>query len=67
MGLLHLACSSIALRLLAPGTGITRNRRVQERNSSNETELRSCLTELGVAGDAQSLLVMERIGYPVLW
>jgi hypothetical protein len=40
------------------------NLRVSERNPSDEAELRRWLTEEGVTGYPQSLLVMERFGYP---
>lgn len=40
------------------------NRRVQEKGFKNEQNLRAWLTEQGVAGYAQSLLVWERFGYP---
>jgi hypothetical protein len=40
------------------------NRRVQEKDFQDEPSLRAWLTEQGVTGYAQSLLVWERFGYP---
>lgn len=40
------------------------NQRVQLQGFSDETALRTWLTEQGVTGYAQSLLVMEHFGYP---
>jgi hypothetical protein len=40
------------------------NRRVKEHDPSDEAELRAWLNERGVSGYPQSLLVMERFGYP---
>src|SRR5690348_5210117 len=57
----------MSARLLKVRTGEdveTWNRRVSERNPADEAELREWLTEQGVTGYAQSLLVMERFGYP---
>jgi hypothetical protein len=57
----------MSARLLKERTGEdveTWNRRVSERNPADEAELRQWLTEQGVTGYAQSLLVMERFGYP---
>jgi hypothetical protein len=57
----------MSARLLKERTGEdveTWNRRVTERNPADEAELRAWLTERGVTGYAQSLLVMERFGYP---
>ena len=40
------------------------NRRIREESFDDEKSLRAWLTERGVTGYAQSLLVMERFGYP---
>ncbi|MGH7502909.1 MAG: DUF5655 domain-containing protein [Longimicrobiales bacterium] len=40
------------------------NRRIRNQRMSDESELRVWLSERGVTGYAQSLLVMERFGYP---
>jgi hypothetical protein len=40
------------------------NRRIQKENFSDAKRLRAWLEERGVTGYAQSLLVMERFGYP---
>jgi hypothetical protein len=40
------------------------NRRVKGKCFKDEKSLRAWLTEQGVSGYAQSLLVMERFGYP---
>jgi hypothetical protein len=40
------------------------NRRIQAQALADEKSLRSWLAEQGVTGYAQSLLVMERFGYP---
>lgn len=40
------------------------NQMVRETPMTDENELRSWLTERGVTGYAQTLLVMERFGYP---
>lgn len=40
------------------------NRRIQREHFADERELRAWLTKRGVTGYAQSLLVMERFGYP---
>lgn len=40
------------------------NRRIARQNPRDENSLRRWLTEQGVRGYAQSLLVMERFGYP---
>jgi len=42
----------------------TWNRRIKTKRFANEQSLRDWLTEQGVTGYAQSLLVMERFGYP---
>jgi hypothetical protein len=54
-------------RLLEERTGeklSTWNRRVKERNPRDEKGLRAWLSKQGVKGYAQTLLVMERFGYP---
>jgi hypothetical protein len=40
------------------------NRRIQQERFEDEQSLRAWLTRQGVTGYAQSLLVMERFGYP---
>src|SRR5690242_5006568 len=40
------------------------NRRIQELNFNDEKSLREWLTQQGVTGYAQSILIMERFGYP---
>jgi hypothetical protein len=40
------------------------NRRIKRKSFADEQSLRSWLTMEGVTGYAQSLLVMERFGYP---
>lgn len=40
------------------------NARVRKMNPKDETSLRAWLTKQGVTGYAQTLLVMERFGYP---
>lgn len=40
------------------------NRRIRREGLKNEEELRTWLTKQGVTGYPQSLLVMERFGYP---
>jgi hypothetical protein len=40
------------------------NRRIQEKGFEDEPSLRAWLTEQGVTGYAQGLLVWERFGYP---
>jgi len=45
------------------GVGIW-NRRIQSEGFPDEKSLRAWLTKQGVSGYAQSLLVMERFGYP---
>jgi hypothetical protein len=57
----------MSARLLKERTGedvAAWNRRIQGENFSDEKQLRSWLTRQGVTGYAQSLLVMERFGYP---
>lgn len=54
-------------RLLKERTGEdldTWNRRIQELGPEDDKSLRAWLAEQGVTGYAQSLLVMERFGYP---
>jgi hypothetical protein len=47
------------------GEGLdTWNRRIQEKQFQDEQGLRAWLAHKGVTGYAQSLLVMERFGYP---
>jgi hypothetical protein len=58
---------SMSARLLKERTGEdvdTWNRRIQKTRIHDEKHLRAWLTEQGVTGYAQSLLVMERFGYP---
>lgn len=55
------------IRLLEQSTGEdleSWNRRIQREGFHDEQSLRSWLTQQGVTGYAQSLLVMERFGYP---
>ena len=55
------------MRLLKERTGENVdawNRRVKGKCFKDEKSLRAWLTEQGVSGYAQSLLVMERFGYP---
>lgn len=40
------------------------NKRVKDKNFTNENDLRAWLAEQGVTGYAANLLVMERFGYP---
>jgi len=47
------------------GSGVDAwNRRIRKERPGNEADLRAWLTGQGVIGYAQSLLVMERFGYP---
>src|SRR5437773_10886766 len=47
------------------GSGVDAwNRRIRKERLGNEAALRAWLTKQGVTGYAQSLLVMERFGYP---
>src|SRR2546430_7539611 len=47
------------------GSGVDAwNRRIRKERLGNEADLRTWLTKQGVTGYAQSLLVMERFGYP---
>jgi hypothetical protein len=58
---------SMSARLLKERTGEgvdAWNRRVKGKSFKDEKSLRAWLTEQGVTGYAQSLLVMERFGYP---
>jgi Domain of unknown function (DUF5655) len=55
------------MRLLRERTGKNVdawNRRVKRKGFTNEPDLRTWLTEQGVTGYPQSLIVMERFGYP---
>ena len=57
----------MSARLLEERTGEgveSWNRRIQEEGLDDEEALRAWLTERGVTGYPQSLLVMERFGYP---
>jgi Domain of unknown function (DUF5655) len=57
----------MSARLLNERTGAdveTWNQRILTEGFDNEQELRAWLTTQGVTGYAQSLLVMERFGYP---
>src|SRR5262249_39612060 len=58
---------SMSARLLWERTGQnvdTWNHRVEKKRFTNEPSLRAWLSEQGVMGYPQSLLVMERFGYP---
>jgi hypothetical protein len=58
---------TMSARLLQERTGQdvdTWNRRIRKEKISAEPQLRAWLTKHGVTGYAQSLLVMERFGYP---
>lgn len=47
------------------GAGVDEwNTRIAQKHFNDEPQLRAWLTEQGVTGYAQSLLVMERFGYP---
>lgn len=55
------------IRLLEQSTGEdleTWNRRIQREGFRDEQRLRAWLTQQGITGYAQTLLVMERFGYP---
>ena len=57
----------LSARLLKERTGenvATWNRRIAKEELNDEKSLRAWLTKQGVTGYAQSLLVMERFGYP---
>lgn len=61
------AMKDMSARLLNERTGAdveTWNQRIATEGFTGEQQLRSWLTEQGVTGYAQSLLVMERFGYP---
>jgi hypothetical protein len=61
------ATKEMYARLLEERTGEnleTWNTRVRAENFADESALRAWLTERGVTGYAQALLVMERFGYP---
>lgn len=58
---------SMSARLLQERTGLdvaTWNQRIQAQQFKDENALRAWLSEQGVTGYAQNLLVMERFGYP---
>ena len=58
---------TMSARLLQERTGQdvdAWNRRIQAEHFGGETQLRAWLTEQGVTGYAQTLLVMETFGYP---
>lgn len=58
---------NMSARLLKERTGEdvdAWNRRIKRERFDDEKSLRAWLTEQGVTGYAQSLLVMERFGYP---
>ena len=58
---------TMSARLLTERTGAgveTWNQRIKEVGFTDEQALRAWLTAQGVTGYAQSLLVMERFGYP---
>ena len=58
---------NMSARLLQERTGLdvtTWNQRIQAQPLKDEQALRAWLTEQGVTGYAQNLLVMERFGYP---
>ena len=57
----------MSARLLRERTGLdvtTWNQRIQAQHFKEENALRAWLSEQGVTGYAQNLLVMERFGYP---
>src|SRR5437667_10837434 len=57
--------ADIQLLLRRTGCGLdTWNRRVRESGIADQGSLRAWLTEQGVTGYPQMLLVMERFGYP---
>ena len=59
--------NDLSARLLKErtGEGVTAwNRRIAKEQLNDEKSLRAWLTKQGVTGYAQSLLVMERFGYP---
>lgn len=58
---------AMSARLLQERTGLdvtTWNQRIQAQPLKDEQALRAWLTQQGVTGYAQNLLVMERFGYP---
>jgi hypothetical protein len=58
---------AMSVRLLKERTGEdldTWNERIQRQGFTDEGQLRNWLTQQGVTGYAQSLLVMEQFGYP---
>lgn len=58
---------AMSARLLEERTGAdveTWNQRIAKEQFPDEQHLRAWLAEQGVTGYAQSLLVMERFGYP---
>ncbi len=58
---------SIWIRVLEQGTGEaleTWNQRIQQESFQDEQSLRDWLTAKSISGYAQTLLVMERFGYP---
>src|SRR5438094_9546487 len=60
----------MSARLLHERTGQdldTWNQRITSEGFTDEQSLRAWLTEQGVTGYAQSLLVMERFGYPAFF
>jgi uncharacterized protein DUF5655 len=60
----------MSARLLHERTGqdlATWNQRITSEGFTDEQSLRAWLTEQGVTGYAQSLLVMERFGYPAFF
>ena len=60
----------MSARLLLERTGQdvdTWNQRIQAEGFNDEKELRAWLTGQGVTGYAQSMLVMERFGYPAFF
>jgi hypothetical protein len=61
------AMKDMSARLLQERTGAdveSWNRRIEQEQLHDEQQLRAWLTQQGVTGYAQSLLVMERFGYP---
>lgn len=61
------AMKDMSARLLQEQTGEDMddwNQRIEREGFDDEKSLRAWLTERGVTGYAQSLLVMERFGYP---
>src|SRR5436309_9677781 len=61
------AMRDMSARLLKERTGDgvdTWNRRIQRERLDDERSVRAWLTKQGVTGYAQTLLVMERFGYP---